>query len=70
MGEFEKPDGWHKSSFSLNGDCVEWAFDEAYVYIRNSRNPANCSLQFTVSEWRAFVAAIKSGEGDMRLPRP
>jgi hypothetical protein len=93
-----------KSTFSQNGDCVEWAARDGWIRLRDSKNPRghtfdlsapdwadftvavaagtpspvrlryHCdelgtrvwdtahSLRFTRSEWRAFVAAIESGE--------
>ena len=61
MSAHEKPLRWRKSSFSQNGDCVEWALGKECVYVRDSKNAANTTLKFTYSEWLAFMAAVKTG---------
>jgi Domain of unknown function (DUF397) len=60
-----EPSQWRKSSYSAQGDCVEWAIETSCVRVRNSFEPASGELRFTYSEWRAFVNGIKSGEGDL-----
>ena len=57
---------WHKSTRSgANGDCVEVADNlPGVVAVRDSKNPASPALQFTPSEWAAFVAGVKDGEFD------
>jgi hypothetical protein len=57
---------WHKSTRSgANGDCVEVADNlPGVVAVRDSKNPAGPALQFTPSEWAAFVAGVKDGEFD------
>lgn len=44
------------------GNCVEWAFDPAGVYIRDSKNPAGPELLATYPEWMTFVAAAGAGD--------
>ena len=65
MSESEAPWSWRRSSFSQSGDCVEWNYSESFVYVRTSKNPLGQVLQFTHSEWRAFIAGAKSGEADL-----
>jgi len=50
---------WRKSSFSEpNGNaCVEVAFGQVAVGLRDSKNPDGPKLAFDHSHWRAFVAA-------------
>jgi hypothetical protein len=55
---------WRKSSFSQNGDCVEIAFKDEEVLIRDSKRPGESVLVFTYSEWSAFLAGVRSGEFD------
>lgn len=58
------PVTWHKSSYS-NGDggaCVEVADVDATRAVRDSKNPTGPTLQFTVAEWSAFTAGVRSGE--------
>jgi hypothetical protein len=55
-----------KSSFSNgSGDCVEVAkkTDGGRV-VRDSKNPQGPTLDFTPSEWSAFVKGAKAGEFD------
>jgi hypothetical protein len=52
------------------GDCVEWCFHDSHVLVRDSKNPSDGPvLQFTRSEWSAFLWAARSGEADMPTPR-
>lgn len=50
---------WRKSSFSNpNGnECVEVAFGQVAVGLRDSKNPDGPKLVFDHSRWRAFVTA-------------
>lgn len=54
---------WRKSTFSNNGgsDCVEVAPISGGVLIRHSKRPADGIIEFTSSQWDAFVAAAASG---------
>jgi hypothetical protein len=58
---------WFKSSRSgPNCDnCVEVAFVDGGVAVRDSKNPAVATLLFTTAEWDAFVAGAKDGEFDL-----
>jgi len=53
------------SSFCNNGACVEIAFTEDSVVVRDSKNPQAQTLSYTTGEWRDFVAGVKSGEFDV-----
>ena len=64
MPEPDTSPHWHKSSFSGDGDCLEWATGPSGVRLRDSRNPAGPELFVTHSEWAAFIAGIKHGEAD------
>lgn len=55
---------WRKSSFSQNGDCVEIAFKDEKVLVRDSKQPDESFLIFTSSEWSAFLAGVSNGEFD------
>jgi hypothetical protein len=55
---------WHKSSFSQNGDCVEIAFKDKKVLVRDSKQTDESFLIFTSSEWSAFLAGVRNGEFD------
>ncbi|MFC3963645.1 DUF397 domain-containing protein [Nocardia jiangsuensis] len=55
---------WFKSTFSrAGGDCVEIAHLEGgHTAVRDSKDPVGPVLDFTPSEWTAFVAGVKAGE--------
>ena len=58
---------WFKSTRSgPNCDnCVEVAFVEQAIAVRDSKNPAGPALIFAAAEWDAFVGAAKGGEFDL-----
>lgn len=54
---------WFKSSHSQGGsDCVEIAFLDGGVGVRDSKNPTGPALVFAPGEWDAFTAGVNSGE--------
>ncbi len=55
---------WIKSSLSYaNAQCVEVAsLPGGAVGMRDSKNVNGPMLQFTLSEWQAFIAGIRNGE--------
>ena len=59
---------WKKASRS-NGNggnnCVEVAFLDAGVAVRDSKNRTGPALMFTSAEWIAFVDSAKDGEFDI-----
>ncbi|MDR7169295.1 hypothetical protein J2W56_003036 [Nocardia kruczakiae] len=56
---------WFKSSFSgASKDCVEVAFLNEGVGVRDSKNPTGPALVFTRTEWTAFTASIQRGRFD------
>jgi hypothetical protein len=59
MSAHEKPLIWRKSSFSQNGDCVEWAPGQKCVYVRDSKCSAKAALKFTYTQWQIFIASVK-----------
>jgi hypothetical protein len=58
---------WRKSNRSGQGsdNCVEVAFAEGGVALRDSRYPEGPILLFTDAEWDAFVEGAKDGEFDI-----
>jgi len=60
---------WKKASRS-NGNggnnCVEVAFLDAGVAVRDSKNRSGPALMLTSAEWIAFVDSAKDGEFDIR----
>ena len=58
---------WRKSSRSgpYTDNCVEVAFVDDAIAVRDSKNPTGPVLIFTASEWDAFVDGAKDGEFDV-----
>lgn len=57
---------WTRPSIcSSSGDCVEVAFQDERVLVRDSRRPS-VILRFTHAEWRAFLDGAANGEFDRR----
>lgn len=59
---------WAKSSLShVNGNCVEIAgLATDVVRVRDSKDPRGPILQFTPTEWDAFLGGVRNGEFDRR----
>ncbi len=60
--------GWHKSTLSSGGDnCVEVGFaDDGTVGVRDTKQHGQGPvLEFTPSEWSAFVGGVRQGEFDL-----
>ena len=58
---------WRKSSRSgpYSDNCVEVAFVESGIAVRDSKNPAGAVLSFSAHEWRSFVTGTKNGDFDL-----
>jgi hypothetical protein len=53
---------WQKSSYSnAQGNCVEVARITGSVAVRDSKDPAGITLQFSVDAWQAFIGDVKDG---------
>jgi hypothetical protein len=46
-------------------NCVEVAFVDDAIAVRDSKNPSGPALIFTAAEWDAFVHGAKDGEFDL-----
>jgi len=47
---------WRKSSYSADtGDCVEVAWPDQDVAVRDSKQPAGPTLSFPTSTWQMFL---------------
>jgi hypothetical protein len=57
---------WFKSSRSSgNGACVEVAFVDDGVAVRDTKNRDGGHLEFTRTEWTAFLGGVHDGEFDL-----
>ena len=52
---------WHKSTYSngSGGDCVEVAPVRDSHALRDSKDPDGPVLQFSASQWLAFIQGVK-----------
>jgi hypothetical protein len=54
---------WHKSSHSIEFDCVEVAgLGDGAVALRDSTDYTRAPLRFTAAEWAAFTAGVRDGQ--------
>jgi hypothetical protein len=53
---------WRKSRHSASNGCVEVAFVDQHVAVRDSKDRQGPALVFTPAEWDAFVAGVRDGE--------
>ncbi len=56
---------WRKSSRSGANGCVEVAFVDGKVAVRDSNDRPGPLLVFTATEWEAFVGGVRDGEFDI-----
>jgi len=57
---------WFKSSKSNDHElCVEVAFSDKGVLLRDSKNVSIAPLSFTTDEWNAFIGGAKNNEFDL-----
>ena len=58
---------WFKSSFSgtgANGECVEVAFLDGDVALRDTKDRSLAPHRYPTATWRAFLAGVRAGEFD------
>jgi hypothetical protein len=61
---------WRKSSPSGSNGCVEVAFIDDKVAIRDSKHRSGPVLRFTPREWEAFVGGARGGEFQLPTDQP
>jgi Domain of unknown function (DUF397) len=59
---------WRKSSRSGSNGCVEIAFLDGQIAVRDSKDRSGPVLQFTHREWQAFLDGVRNGEFDAAHP--
>jgi Domain of unknown function (DUF397) len=57
---------WRKSTHSANNGCLEVAFVDSQVAIRDSKDRKGPMLVFSAAEWQAFLAGAR--ESQFELP--
>jgi hypothetical protein len=51
---------WRRSRFCVgDGHCVEVAYGDGCVYLRNSQSPDHC-LCLTQDAWQSMIACLRS----------
>lgn len=60
---------WRKSSWSNANGCVEVAFVEDRVAVRDSKDRSGPVLVFTAQEWAAFLSGVRDGEFEQGAER-
>jgi hypothetical protein len=58
---------WEKSSHSGSNGCVEVAFVNGQIAVRDSKDKDGAVLHFSQREWDAFLSGI--ADGQFRAPR-
>jgi hypothetical protein len=54
---------WRKSSANgSNGECVEIACTGPALLVRDSSQPSGVLLEFTPTQWSAFLNRVRGGE--------
>ena len=60
---------WRKSTLSSINGCVEVAFVEGAVAVRNSKDRGGPVLVFAPHEWKAFLEELKTVSSNLRVGR-
>ncbi|WP_169982101.1 DUF397 domain-containing protein [Microbispora sp. H10836] len=54
---------WQTARRCTNGNCVEVAYRDGHVAVRNSKaGPSDSIVVFTQHEWTTFLDAVRNGE--------
>jgi hypothetical protein len=57
---------FRKSSHSSSGGCVEVAYQDDLIGIRDTKNSTGPVLEFTEHEWKCFLKGVGAGEFDVK----
>ena len=60
---------WRKSTLSTTNGCVEVAVVGDRIAVRDSKQRGGPVLEFTATEWAAFLAGVRGGEFDLNQGR-
>lgn len=55
---------WRKSTYSNNGQCLEFADLGDHVGLRDSKDPAGPVLRLTREQLAGLLAGVRAGEFD------
>lgn len=55
---------WRKSTHGTSSGCVEVAFVDGHIVVRDSKDPSKAALVFTQAEWEAFLSGARGGAFD------
>ncbi|HEY7607273.1 MAG TPA: DUF397 domain-containing protein [Actinomycetes bacterium] len=61
-------ENWIRSSYCANASCVEIAFIQNAVTVRDSKELRGPILQFSKTEWSQFLDGVRNGEFDSTIP--
>jgi hypothetical protein len=61
---------WQKSSYSGSNGCVEVAFVDNHVALRDSKRKGGPVLRFTPVEWEAFLGGVSDGQFRLPIQKP
>lgn len=53
---------WEKSSHSGSNGCVEVAFVNGQIAVRDSKHKDGAVLHFSEAEWVAFLSGVADGQ--------
>ncbi len=62
MADLQVSAMWRRSTRCDSGACVEVAFENRTVAMRDSKNLDGPVLAFTEQAWATFLAGIRTGE--------
>jgi len=57
---------WQKASHSATNNCVEVAFVDGQVALRDSKDRQGPVLLFSAAEWDSFLESVRAGEFELR----